>query len=288
MSIKVIKCPSCKLNYNGTQYEECPYCTSGKTGQNINSDSDSKKPGTFFDRFKKTGSKKDTDQSEIAKENTVPVGGEDASSNPVEGEDDLRTTGFIMMPDDKAEDGSISKSAPEPAENMPITEPEPTPVPTPVPNPVPKPPADGESIQSRIDQIGQTIAKYVSYSDNEITYPVVGWLVCVKGIYYGKAFPLKSGMNNVGRSETMDIALTKDMSVSSKTVVRIAYDSKGKEFNALPADSSSLCYVNGKALYERRELKNYDEIELGDLDKNKFIFMGLCGQGFDWDKYPAK
>ena len=112
--------------------------------------------------------------------------------------------------------------------------------------------------------------------------PVVGWLVCVKGPYYGQSFPLKSGKNRIGRAQSMDVRLLNDSSVSRDCVAVIVYDAKIGDFSVIPGDSDSLCYWNEAAVYAREQLTAYDTLELGDSGRNAFIFVPLCGERFSW------
>ena len=48
-----------------------------------------------------------------------------------------------------------------------------------------------------------------------------------------------------------------------------------------PGQSNGLVYVNNEALYDTRELRAYDMIEIGE---SKFVFVNLCGENFDWNK----
>lgn len=65
------------------------------------------------------------------------------------------------------------------------------------------------------------------------------------------------------------------------------FDTKNSAFSIIPGDSDSLCYVSGEALYERRALMGYEQIELGDSERNMFVFVPLCGEHFNWLSYQA-
>ena len=113
----------------------------------------------------------------------------------------------------------------------------------------------------------------------------MGWLVCVKGTYFGEAFKLINGRNRIGRAPDMDVNLENDNSISSTCMASIMYDSKGNRFSIIPGESSKLCYVNNEALYERKGLTGFEEIEFGDAEYNKFVFVPLCGEHFQWSDY---
>lgn len=147
------------------------------------------------------------------------------------------------------------------------------------------------SLDNRLEGIGKTVGANVSISaSGEVTYPTVGWLLCVKGVYYGKSFPLKSGANRVSRSADKEISLPNDASVSRDISINIAYEPKKGKFIAIGGNSSSASYVNEEALWEgdRMSIKAFDTIELGDSGKNKFLFIPLCGDNFSWDNYPQE
>ena len=109
--------------------------------------------------------------------------------------------------------------------------------------------------------------------------------MCVKGAHFGQSFVLHSGKNKIGRSHEFDVKLLNDESVSRTCVAVIVYDAKVNAFSLLPGESDSLCYVNAEAVYERKVLSGYEKIELGDSEKNMFVFVPLCGEQFNWSDY---
>ena len=52
-----------------------------------------------------------------------------------------------------------------------------------------------------------------------------------------------------------------------------------------PGEATGLIYVNSEALYDTRELRIYDLIEMGE---SKFVFVNLCGDFFEWNKEKSK
>ena len=109
----------------------------------------------------------------------------------------------------------------------------------------------------------------------------------IEGPYYGQSFALHSGRNKIGRSQDFDVRLLNDESVSRSCVAVIMFDAKASTFSIISGDSDSLCYVNGEALYERKVLVGYEQIELGDSERNMFVFVPLCGEQFSWISYQA-
>lgn len=109
--------------------------------------------------------------------------------------------------------------------------------------------------------------------------PVVGWLVCISGLEKGKDYRLVNERNFIGRSDEMQIQLN-DINISRKNHASITYNPKQRIFVLSPGESSSIIYLQGKALYETKQIFNQDIIEIG---QNKFIFISLCGDNFDWN-----
>lgn len=110
--------------------------------------------------------------------------------------------------------------------------------------------------------------------------PVVGWLVCRKGEYFGQSFSLKSGRNFVGRSPQMDICLLNEPSVSRDRHAVIIYEPVGRIFLAQAGDSRELFYVNDNVVLDNVQLKPYDVISVGKTD---LFFIPCCTKEFSWD-----
>lgn len=112
------------------------------------------------------------------------------------------------------------------------------------------------------------------------TDPVVGWLVCTEGEYYGRSFPLKSGRNFIGRSQDMDVCLSGDLSVSRERHAIVIYEPKTRIFIAQAGDSHELFYLNDKVVLNNEALSAYDVLTVGN---EKLIFIPLCGDKFCWE-----
>lgn len=124
-------------------------------------------------------------------------------------------------------------------------------------------------------------SKTVGYWIKELSVdPVVGWLVCIEGADKGKDYRIINERNFIGRSSDMEICITGDSSISRKNHCSIVYNPKQRIFVITPGDSNGLVYVQMKALYESKEINNFDLIEIGN---SKFIFIKLCGENFDWN-----
>lgn len=277
MSIEVAICPTCGMRYNGTDYKACPYCASGAgSGTRKGTRGES---GNWTWPWRKPAPQ--PVEEEEAGEPVVPADSEEPVPAPSENRPEpcRHTIGYEAIPGGEpirqTADNGVRADPPAPQAGSSARK-------------TGAGEAAAGNLPSQIQALGKTTAKYINTAGGDVSYPAVGWLVCVKGVYYGQSFPLKSGVNKVGRSPDLDVQLLRDDSVSRSAVVKIIYDAKGDEFNALPGDSSSLCYINGQALYSRVLLAGFEEIELGDEEKNKFVFVPLCGERFQWSRYPMQ
>lgn len=111
--------------------------------------------------------------------------------------------------------------------------------------------------------------------------PVVGWLVCVEGEHMGEDFRLVSGRNFIGRSSDMDVALTKDHSISRNKHAIVVYEPKSNVFMIQPGDSRELSYLNEKVILQTEQIEAYDMIALG---KTKLVFIPFCNMQFQWSE----
>lgn len=262
MGTKAVICSQCGMYFNATDYKECPYCSSGMVKPKKE-----KKKHPWWGRAPQAIATAETVEQETSPTDTTDVPSPQSASiisdNPQRSPSESGHTRAFSDLLDTWEADNTPKDIPEPT------------------------PASSRNLEKRIDSINKTTAKYISYSNGEVTYPVVGWLVSVKGVYYGKSFPLKSGINRVGRSSDFEIAMLLDDSVSHEVVVKIVYDPKKNTFAALPGESA-LCYINGNCIYEKTDLFGYEEIELGDSEKNRFVFVPFCGPNFTWSNYAPQ
>lgn len=115
--------------------------------------------------------------------------------------------------------------------------------------------------------------------------PVVGWLVCVKGVHFGESFCIGTGKNSIGRNSDNRIVVWADKTVSRLKHALIVYEPKKKQFYLQPGDSSGLTYLNDEYITESKIMKAHDVIELGE---SKFVFIPLCGDSFSWEEYISK
>lgn len=121
----------------------------------------------------------------------------------------------------------------------------------------------------------KTVARYHTAEP-----PVVGWLICLKGVRQGEAFPLKKEQNNVGRGANMDVVLAQESSVSREKHIVIIYEPQKRVFYLQQGES--LSYLNDEPVLATRELKIYDKLKMGE---SVYMFYPLCGEEFTWDNY---
>lgn len=144
---------------------------------------------------------------------------------------------------------------------------------------------DTQPLLASVNAVRETVhyeeARTVAFYDNEAE-PVVGWLICVKGEYFGVGFPLKTGKNTIGRSSRMDVALTKEVSVSRDRHAILTYEPRKRQFFVQPGEGNGLTYVNDDLLMMPQEIHDYDVVQVGN---GVFVFRTLCGDKFTWDTY---
>ena len=144
---------------------------------------------------------------------------------------------------------------------------------------------DTQPLLTSVNAVRETVhyeeARTVAFYDNEAE-PVVGWLVCVKGEYFGISFPLKTGKNTIGRSSRMDVALTKEVSISRDRHAILIYEPRKSQFFLQPGEGNGLTYVNDDLLMIPQEIHDYDVVQVGN---GVFVFRTLCGDKFTWDTY---
>lgn len=123
--------------------------------------------------------------------------------------------------------------------------------------------------------------KTISFFDKSFgKEPVVGWLVCIEGSHFGEDFRLKSGRNFIGRSPSMDVIISNDNTVSREKHAAIVYEPKQHIFLVQSGESKELCYLNDAVVLASQEIKELDEITVGET---KLKFFPCCSQKFNWD-----
>lgn len=113
----------------------------------------------------------------------------------------------------------------------------------------------------------------------KIGSPCVGWLIALGGNHFGTDFRLKAGKNYIGRSEKMDIALTKDSTVSREKHAIVVYEPREHMYIVQPGEASTLVYKNESVVLEPTRLEAYDVINVGNVN---LLFIPLCNKEFNW------
>ena len=131
------------------------------------------------------------------------------------------------------------------------------------------------SVQDKKEQTMQYFQKSIG------TEPVVGWLVCVKGLHFGEDFRIKSGRNFIGRSGNNHISLSADTSVSREKHAVLTYDAINNQFLIQPDDSAELCYLNDEPVLVPTKLTINDRITVGE---SELMFIPFCSDAFTWQK----
>lgn len=139
-----------------------------------------------------------------------------------------------------------------------------------------------KAVEATASTRASALPKTVAYYDFDAVEPPVGWLVCVKGEYIGRAFECKAGRNRIGRNQDMEINLADDLTVTRDAQAIIIYEPKKKQFFIQAGTGDGLVYLNGEIVFSHEPLASYDVISLG---KTEFIFYPLCGEKFSWDEY---
>ncbi len=112
--------------------------------------------------------------------------------------------------------------------------------------------------------------------------PVVGWLVCIKGEYFGQSFNLNTGNNTVGRAMNMDIPLPQEASVSRNKHCVITFEPQNQDFYLQQGESSGLTYLNDTLILMPTKMQEKDRLKLGQAE---FLFIPFCKDGFNWNEY---
>ena len=110
--------------------------------------------------------------------------------------------------------------------------------------------------------------------------PVVGWFVCLQGADRGRDFRIRSERNFIGRSETMDISIRGDDTISRENHAIVSYNPKNRQFKIHPGEGRGLVYLNGDEVDQPRPLAAGDKVELG---QTTLLFVPFCTDNFSWE-----
>lgn len=134
-----------------------------------------------------------------------------------------------------------------------------------------------ESHRRKIEDEQKTRGKYEEEMGIE---PVAGWLVCVNGADKGKSFPIVCRINFIGRSESMDVCLKKDLTITKSNHAQVSYEPRHRKFYLIRGESKNNIYLNDVPVYVPTEINAYDVLGFGDTD---LIFIPFCGPNFSWE-----
>ena len=121
---------------------------------------------------------------------------------------------------------------------------------------------------------------FFSTSEESIVTEVVGWLVCIKGIYRGKSFELHYGANSVGRESVNDISLPREGLISARKHFIISYEDRERNFYILPGNSGEFVYIKEKPVLEMSIINDRSVIECGSC---AFMLIAFCDEEMTWE-----
>lgn len=108
-----------------------------------------------------------------------------------------------------------------------------------------------------------------------------GWLVVISGPGTGASFPLFTGMTKIGRGLDQTIPLDfGDMAISRDNHAAIAYDPAEHLFYLGHGGKSNIVRLNGKPVLTTEQVKDGDEILIGETTLRLKTF---CGPDFNWE-----
>lgn len=112
-----------------------------------------------------------------------------------------------------------------------------------------------------------------------------GWLVCVEGPDFGKCFPLKEGINYIGRADNMDVVVKNDMAVSRNKHAWIEYREKDRSFYVSAGEAHKLVYLNDDILLMPEIMKKNDILAMGN---SSLMLIPCCDEKFSWSTASEK
>jgi hypothetical protein len=89
-------------------------------------------------------------------------------------------------------------------------------------------------------------------------------LVCVEGAMLGEGFLLKEGENSIGRASNMDVALTREVTISRKEHAIIYYDQNTDSFTLTVGKEDAVVLCNDIWVKTDCRLQDRDELVLGE------------------------
>lgn len=108
---------------------------------------------------------------------------------------------------------------------------------------------------------------------------VTGCLVCIEGEMQGDGFFLKEGINYIGRVSGMEVALSREVTVSKERHASITYDKEtGHHTLQVLKNKDDIAY-NGRVIKKSCRLKNRGIIQVGAC---RLLFITFCDSSFSW------
>jgi len=136
-----------------------------------------------------------------------------------------------------------------------------------------------EAATSKGAIIGGTIIQGVNFNKEKTETErkkLTGFLVTYSHALNGEFFPLYEGKNYVGRSDSSNVIIQGDSSVSEKHL-SILYRTVDRKFKFKDEQSSNGTFINGE-LIDEGELKNHDLIRIGST---QLVFMEIPLSSFE-------
>lgn len=106
--------------------------------------------------------------------------------------------------------------------------------------------------------------------------PVVGWLVAIKGPHIGQSFELFPKKNFIGRNDSLIVNLYNDKTVSRTAPLSVIFNRHNNKFMAMSGNSDQTAYINDDLLLQPIELKENDQIDIGNT---RLLFVPLLKNG---------
>lgn len=108
---------------------------------------------------------------------------------------------------------------------------------------------------------------------------VVGWLVGISGIGYGKQYALYTTDNIIGSGKQNDIVILHDNYVMDNCHCMISFDIYNKNFVLNISQSNGDVYLNQLPANENVYLEHRDVLQVGGTC---YMLVVLCRDGFSW------
>lgn len=109
--------------------------------------------------------------------------------------------------------------------------------------------------------------------------PVVGWLVCIKGLMRGQDYRLLSGFNRIGSRASDDIQIFDNKMEREKEAASLVYDGRSGSMY-LVAKEDAPVFLNGKQAEEITVLHSEDLLRIYDTE---YMLVLFCPDKYKWE-----